>query len=258
MKALKIVLVFAVVLLSNTAVGQDTMYIHQNVGGVLKLAVNNIDSVIFYDASASTATNDSTVTDIEGNSYQTVTIGTQVWMKENLNTKKYNDSTAIPLVTDNTAWDSQTTGGYCYYNNYDFAYENIYGALYNWHAVNTGKLCPTGWHVPADAEWNTLRFYIEANGESSTTIAYPLKSTSGWPDNGNGTDIYGFTALPGGSRYYSAGFIGVTTAAGWGSATADSSEAYRSKGVLMRSDYHSLGHLTTWKNHGLSIRCLKD
>ena len=100
------------------------------------------------------------VVDIDGNVYHTVTIGTQVWMVENLKTTKYNDGTAIPLVTDNTAWGALTTPGYCWYNNDSATYKNTYGALYNWYAVNTGKLAPTGWHVPTDSEWTVLTTYL--------------------------------------------------------------------------------------------------
>ena len=97
-----------------------------------------------------------TVTDKDDNVYHTVTIGTQTWMAENLKTTKYNDGTAIPLVTDSTAWTSLLTPAYCWYNYDATTYKNTYGALYNWYAVNTGKLAPIGWHVATDAEWTTL------------------------------------------------------------------------------------------------------
>src|SRR5665647_1584626 len=90
-----------------------------------------------------------TVKDIDGNVYHTVKIGTQVWMVENLKTTKYNDGTSIPNIIDGTTWSNLTTPGFCFYNN-DAANKNIYGALYNWYTVNTGKLAPTGWHVSTD------------------------------------------------------------------------------------------------------------
>ena len=99
------------------------------------------------------------VTNIEGNVYKTVTIGSQVWMSENLKTTKLNDGTDIPSVTSNTEWAELSTPGYCYYDN-SWSNALIYGALYNWHTVNTGKLCPTGWHVPTDEEWTTLITYL--------------------------------------------------------------------------------------------------
>ena len=100
-----------------------------------------------------------TVTDIDGNVYNTVTIGTQVWLKENLRTTKLNDGTEIPYVTSGGIWAGLSTPGYCYYDN-SWSNAITYGALYNWHTVNTGKLCPTGWHVPSNEEWETLITYL--------------------------------------------------------------------------------------------------
>ena len=105
------------------------------------------------------------VTDVEGNVYKTIQIGPQTWMAENLKATKYNNSTAIPLVTDNTAWAALLTPGHCWYDNDETTYKNIYGALYNWYAVDTSILCPTGWHVPSDAEWTTLTTNV--GGESA-------------------------------------------------------------------------------------------
>ena len=99
------------------------------------------------------------VADNDGNTYNTVMIGTQVWMAENLKTTKFNNNSAIVNVTDNTAWTGLSTPGYCWYNN-DAGNKPIYGAIYNWFAVNTGNLCPTGWHVPTDAEYDTLELFL--------------------------------------------------------------------------------------------------
>jgi uncharacterized protein (TIGR02145 family) len=95
------------------------------------------------------------VTDADGNVYQAVKIGTQTWMAENLRTTKFSDGTPIPNVTDNAAWGNTATSAYCWYNN-DIANATPYGALYNWYTVNSGKLAPTGWHIPTTAEWQTL------------------------------------------------------------------------------------------------------
>jgi hypothetical protein len=100
------------------------------------------------------------VKDIDDNSYVTKKIGNQVWMAENLKTTKYNDGSAIPLVTDNTGWVNLTTDAYCWYSNDPGTYGNTYGALYNWYAINTGKLCPEGWHLPGEDEWTTLSTYL--------------------------------------------------------------------------------------------------
>ena len=100
------------------------------------------------------------VTDIEGNIYKTVAIGTQVWMAENLKVTVLNDYTPIPNTTDNSTWANLRTLSFCWYNNDEATYKNVYGALYNWYTVNTGKLCPAGWHVPSDTEWTVLTDYL--------------------------------------------------------------------------------------------------
>lgn len=115
------------------------------------------------------------VTDTEGNTYKTIKTVTQTWMAENLKTTKYNDGTLIPNVSDNTAWTQLSSGAYCWYSN-DINNKSTFGALYNWYAVNTGKLCPEGWHVPGDDEWTTLTGYL--GGED--VAGGKMKSTSGW------------------------------------------------------------------------------
>ena len=97
--------------------------------------------------------------DIDGNLYKTVTIGSQVWMKENLRTTRYNDGLAIPLVTDYDSWAALTTPAYCWYNN-DSKNKEVYGALYNYYTIDTKKLCPEGWYVPADSDWTELIDYL--------------------------------------------------------------------------------------------------
>ena len=149
--------------------------------------------------------NSTTVTDIDGNVYHTVKIGAQTWMVENLRTTRYNDGTAIPLVTGNTAWGSLTTPGYCWYNNDQATYGSTYGALYNWYAVNRGKLCPTGWHVATDAEWTQLTDYLGgvwvAGGKMKEA------GLSHWESPNEGaTNSSGFTALPGGHRISAGSF----------------------------------------------------
>ncbi len=143
------------------------------------------------------------LTDHDGNVYKTFLIGTQTWMAENLKTTKLNDGTSIPLVIDTTSWSNLATPAYCWYNN-DPDYKNPYGALYNWYTVNTGKLCPTGWHVPSDTEWTMMTNYL--GGES--LAGGKLKSTSGWNNPNTGaTNETGFTAIPGGNRISSPGAL---------------------------------------------------
>jgi uncharacterized protein (TIGR02145 family) len=202
------------------------------------------------------ATNCGTITDYDGNVYQTVIIGDQCWMKENLKTTKYKDGTSIPYVPNSSNWIHLSTPGYCWFNNDQTSFKDTYGALYNWHAVNTGNLCPNGWHVSSDAEFTELTDYIASNGHSGTE-ATALKSTSGWNDSGNGTDNFGFSALPGGYRHYNTGDFWYAGDYGdWWCATGyDATTAWMrsinslDNGVL-RSPYH--------KSLGFSVRCIKD
>ncbi len=125
-----------------------------------------IGKIIFYVVAAlimgchkESAESDVTVNDIDGNTYNKVRIGSQIWMGENLKTTRLNDGMEVPNVTDTLAWSEMKGMGYCWYNN-DVANKNIYGALYNWFTVNTSQLCPAGWHVPTDADWSTLETYL--------------------------------------------------------------------------------------------------
>jgi len=207
------------------------------------------------DPATDDPTNEGTVTDIDGNVYSTVQIGDQVWMSENLKTTTYNNGTSIDLVTDNTAWENNTTGAYCWYDNDEAQYADTYGALYNWHAVNTGNLCPEGWHVPTDAEWTALEDYIGSDGHSGTE-GTALKATSGWNNDGNGTDDYGFTALPGGYRYYDGAFYYIGSYGNWWSATEGTAI-----NAWDRSLYYDVSYVYRYydsKESGFSVRCLRD
>ena len=196
-----------------------------------------------------------TATDLDGNIYKTVTIGTQTWMAENLRTTKYRDGTMIPVVTDNTAWWALTTGAYCSYNNTTNV-DSIatFGRLYNWYAVNTGKLCPTGWHVPSDSEWTSLTTYL-----GGATIAGDKLMEIGishWGNNHTGaTNETGFTALPGGCRYNN-GFINMIGTGYWWSATDENTNDALTRN--MYSNYSYVLKDSGTKGFGLSVRCIKD
>jgi uncharacterized protein (TIGR02145 family) len=154
----------------------------------------------------------------DGMTYKIVRIGSQIWMAENLKAIKYNDGKPIPFVKDATVWKNLTTPAYCWYDNDEATYNNPYGALYNWYIVNTGNLCPVGWHIPTESEWKKLELYlgmtqvqVDSAGDRGT-IADKLKETgiTHWnytstywnSSNTNATNESGFTALPGGYRYY--------------------------------------------------------
>ncbi len=152
------------------------------------------------------------ITDIDGNEYPVVRIGTQIWMAENLKTTRFNDGSEIENVTENYDWADITSPAYSLYNNDMDTYGPKYGAFYNWYAVSTGKLCPSGWHVPSDDEFKTLETYLgmteeqaDELGPRGTDQGSRLKNTFGWLDNGNGTNTSGFSALPGGTRSHMTG-----------------------------------------------------
>jgi len=260
-----------IALLGGLVTAQDTMYVHQQGGTITSIAVNKIDSIVFYKAVITTSLL-GTVTDYEGNSYKTVTLGTQTWMAENLKVTKYNDGITILNVTDNTTWSNLTTGAVCTYNNTTNADSiRTYGRLYNWYAVNTGKLCPTGWHVPSDAEWSTLDAYLNANGydyDGSTTddeIAKSMASTVGWTsysqtgtigNNPTTNNKSGFTALPGGYSCWSGAFghIGYDSY-WWSSNEYDTGYAY-DRYLLYSNDYLNSNYSS--KIDGFSVRCLRN
>lgn len=195
------------------------------------------------------------VKDNDGNSYNTITIGKQVWMKKNLRTTKYNDGTSIDLVTDNTTWSNKTTGAFCWYGNHEPTYGGTYGALYNWYAAGSEKLCPEGWHVPTHDEWEILENYINNKGYSETGTA--LKSSYGWDYDGNGTDAFNFEGLPAGYRHPNTGyFYFVKEGAFWWTSSEQSTDLAWSRSTSHNS--HKLEKDSTFKNYGFSVRCIRD
>jgi uncharacterized protein (TIGR02145 family) len=193
--------------------------------------------------------------DIEGNVYKTVTLGTQVWMAENLKTTKYNDGTEIPVITENDSWAKLTTPGYSWYNNDSKEYKKIYGALYNWYVVNTNKLCPVGWHVSTDAEWNTLAIFLQGGNEVGGKLKE--KGTKHWKiPNEGATNESGFTALPGGYRSFEGAFNYIGITGYWWSSTE-----YNESSVLFWNLRYKSGGTFKYrseKNCGFSVRCIRD
>lgn len=200
-----------------------------------------------------------TAIDIDGNSYTTVRIRRQVWIAENLKTTRLNDGTIIPLVNDSTEWGASSTYACCWAFN-DIYYKKDYGALYNWYAINTGKLCPTGWHVPSDDEWAALISYL--GGEYVAGGSLKETGTSHWfSPNDDATNETGFSALPGGYRDLDGSFskLGHNGNSGFWWTSSDSSVidgfAY---GLYFLSSYVSRRGFSYNKKMGFSVRCLKD
>jgi uncharacterized protein (TIGR02145 family) len=193
------------------------------------------------------------VTDADGNVYPTVIIGTQEWMAENLKTTKYCNGDSIPNIADEPASDS---GAWVSYQN-DSQYEELYGKLYNWFAVNDSRnICPCGWHVPTDAEWTELTDYL--GGEEVAGAKMKSSGPMDWPSQltGAATNESGFSALPGGYSSNGFSFNSVSTGGWWWSSTENTTvnawyrELFYLNGTVQRY-YNNKGFM-------VSIRCVKD
>ncbi len=194
--------------------------------------------------------------DIDGNLYHTVKIGTQEWLVENLKTTRYRNGDAIPNVTNDATWAGLTTGAYCNYDN-DIVYSNTYGRLYNWFVVNDGRnIAPTGWHVSSDNDWLNLVKYVGG----SSIAGKKLKSLNGWYSDGNGTNNFGFNALPGGWRWANTvsivQFNDISEIAQWWTSNESSGLSAWTWGLVYGDE--EINNLLKDKKHGYSIRCVKD
>ena len=209
-----------------------------------------------YKTFTTTGTGSGTVTDSDGNQYTTVTIGTQTWMTENLKTTKYNNGDRIIHDTIDSQWGSSADGAYCFYL-YEPQMKDYSGCLYNWFAVNDVRgIAPAGWHVPTDADWNTLATYL--GGASIAGGKLKEAGDTHWYDPNTGaTNETGFTALPGGFLYASlVTFNNAGKYAYWWSATNASSD----NGGTWAVDYQStvLSGYSSTKYNGYSVRCIKN
>jgi uncharacterized protein (TIGR02145 family) len=193
------------------------------------------------------------ITDIDGNVYQTVKIGNQIWMKENLKTTKYRNGDPIPNVTLWTPWLSATQGAFCHYQNVA-SWTETYGLLYNWFAVGDARqICPSGWHVPTKNEWNTLINF--AGGENEAGNRLKEKGIVHWNGpNSGASDAYGFTALPGGYRtstFDPPGFYAI-----WWSSTPESPEDSWIMTLVANNSNAYIERQGKFAGH--AIRCVKD
>jgi uncharacterized protein (TIGR02145 family) len=209
-----------------------------------------------------------TVSDVEGNLYNAVIIGTQVWMAENLRVTKFNDGTPIPYVTSNSSWSNLSTPAYCWYDNDKESYKDSYGALYNWYTVNSKKLCPTGWRVPTDHDWNNLKSYIYHNGyryKDIGGIGKALAAKTSWNTNpvqgyvGNdpgSNNSTGFSALAAGNRFIHGNFESMGTGGFFWSANS----VGRPDGSYFALGNKSPDLFSFWANKGvgMSVRCIRD
>jgi uncharacterized protein (TIGR02145 family) len=243
-------------------------------------ATNSIGTSYGNQVSFTTAnSSNASVTDVDGNTYQSVTICSQTWTQSNLNVSKYSDGSPIPQVTDPTALVNLTTGAWCYYNN-DPASEAVYGKLYNWYAAAgiydaaslanpalRKKLAPTGWHVSTDDEWSTLINCLDPNadgGNNYNAVGSKMKATGTiqagtglWESPNTGaTNETGFTGLPGGFLANYGVFSDVGNAGHWWS-SSEYNITFGWSHYLYHND-RNVFKATNSKKSGMSVRCLKD
>jgi len=201
-----------------------------------------------------------TVTDIDGKIYQTVKIGKQVWMAENLAVTQYNNGESIPEVTDASTWYRLESPGFCWYNNDSARFGKAYGALYNYHAIQSGRLCPDGWRIPTSDDYKTLLSHLDPSSdfvkhEASSIAGGKMKSRDSayWaPPNVEASNESGFSALPGGCRSYAGNFSMAGSFGYYGAADNNTSLALRSAtGSAFLRDKVS-GYV------GVSVRCIKE
>lgn len=207
-----------------------------------------------------------TVTDIDGNVYHTITLGTQVWMVENLKTTHYNDGTSLPNVTDNTAWANATSGTYCDYAN-NPANSTDYGRLYNLYAIkDSRKLAPAGWHIPSFSEWVTALYYLGGGGIAGGRMKEAGFTHWDYPNTGADNSSW-FTAL--GSGFRSAGpnapFVALKRRAVFWSSSSDYSFSPSSPFItaIILADNsaswsYQQGSIGGGTSYGYTVRCVKD
>lgn len=197
-----------------------------------------------------------TIFDMDGNAYRTVGIGSQIWMGENLRTEKLNDGTLIQEVVSDSIWDFNPQPAFCWYNNDSIYNKNIYGALYNYYSVNSGLLCPVGWHVPRDSEWAILARYLGGPEKAGGKLKDYYSSY--WKDPNNCyLNDFNFLALPGGNRssylgrFRNLGYEGQW----WTSSTKNDFIAYSR--IIYYNNTNIVRH-ESGNGNGYSVRCIKD
>ena len=265
-----IIITFAFLLtISTFAFSQDTLYVYKAGVVAYKSVITEVDSLSFSKIYPQTT---GTVLDVDGNSYNWRTIGTQTWMTENLKTSKYRNGDPISNVTVDADWSALLTGAWCYQNN-NISNNVKYGKLYNWFAVSDVRnIAPIGWHVATADEWTTLENYVSTQLGTSLTVGKALAATTDWTDTyGNpslavvGTIVNNtainnssnFKALPGGERTSIPGYFAnlASTGSWWCSTQFDDTSAYH-RGLQALSN--SISHQYNDKQFGFSVRCVRD
>jgi uncharacterized protein (TIGR02145 family) len=253
----------ATVYTANNTVKIDTIEISFT-STTLQKDINFCESVEVLSPYLNPALTYGSVTDIDGNKYATIKIGTQTWMAQNLNVSRYNDGTPIPNIINNTTWENLTTGAYSYYENLP-TNGAIYGKLYNQFAVNSGKLCPLGWSIPNLEDWFLLIEHLGGSliaGGKLKAIGNTTDSTGLWASPNDGaTNESGFSGLGGGGRWWDGSFTGIVgggvVAYFWG-ISSDSPIPMYYLNLSYSTSRTSIDTFDGNRVNGNSCRCLKD
>lgn len=200
------------------------------------------------------------ITDVEGNSYVVVTIGTQTWMAENLRSTSYCNGDPIPLISNVDNWNTATTAGYTVYNSSAYS-DSVFGKLYNWFAMSDSRnICPCGWHVPSDAEFTTLTDYLGTEGVAGGKMKSPgtLQSGTGlWDvDNFGATNESGFSAIPGGGRASGGQYFNQNQSAWFGVSDQINATSFWRRVLINFSSGVTRDSVN--KKTGCSVRCVQD
>ncbi len=201
------------------------------------------------------------VNDIDDNEYRIIQIGTQEWLSENLKTTKFNDGSPVPNIQNEDEWSNLTSGAWSYYDN-EIENNLKYGKLYNWYVIcpitNGGKnICPLGWHVPSLTEWNLL--ITNAGGSNQAMISLKSSGSFYWqsPNNINGSNSTGFSALPSGLGFTNGGHEYINLDTLWWTSTVSGNNSYY-VGMRNAVNPQSIFSFPDNKNYAFCVRCIKD
>jgi uncharacterized protein (TIGR02145 family) len=245
-------------ILSGTGIGEFSITItgltQKTTYFVRAFASNEVGTAYSNQIKLTTNTASTTISDIEGNSYNTINIGNQIWMTSNLSTSRFRNGVYIPYILNSTQWANTKSPALSFYN-HDNNFESNYGKQYNWYAVADPQgLCPVGWHIPSNNEWTILSDFLGglnvAGGKMKAT------GTQFWSFPSNGNNSSGFTGLPGGFRNID-GTFGILGYNGfWWSATDENEQKAFNRSIIYTDNVLSVG--SSSKNQGFSVRCIKD
>jgi uncharacterized protein (TIGR02145 family) len=257
-------IVFLLTVLRVTA--QTNMDIYFTNGTVTHIPVNTIDSISYSISGGPCPTGLTTIVDYDGNIYDVVTIDNQCWTQQNLQVSHYKNGATIPTGISDLQWSTLTSGAYAIYNSVG-ANNTVYGKLYNWYAVAyPAGLCPAGWHVSTESDWNKMTHYLDFFADTSCTGCASSASAGGalkeintahWSSpNAGATNNSGFTALPGGLRTDQGIYGSLTHYGYWWTSTSYATTVAHYH--YLWNDSSELYHYDNSKNNGYSVRCVKD